>query len=286
MEGASFHLDNFSLKDRDRAIRLCVDFCLNARQHLGPCNLIDVGGGFPIQYVEKSDWQSFLNANVSQLTNPNFRNRDFGICQIGDVISTGILYPDCPEHTSSDFFRALLEHKPEGGLELADLLIRSGVEVCIEPGRSLLDQCGMSVCEIISVKNSTSGALLVVCDMNISHMWDQLIGSEFAVDPILIKRQPAESEKSVTVHLVGNSCLETDVISWRPIALMALPERGDLLCFINTAGYQMDFIESAVHKKPKPERLVAFKLNDQWFWTPDSKHSGIKNRGIPFLPNN
>jgi diaminopimelate decarboxylase len=46
------------------------------------------------------------------------------------------------------------------------------------------------------------------------------------------------------------------VLSWRKIPFPRRPEIGDLLIYLNTAGYQMDSNESEFHQLPLPPKVV------------------------------
>jgi diaminopimelate decarboxylase len=45
---------------------------------------------------------------------------------------------------------------------------------------------------------------------------------------------------------------DDDVISHRLINFSTAPQPGDLLIYINTAGYQMDLLENEFHRHPCP----------------------------------
>ena len=52
---------------------------------------------------------------------------------------------------------------------------------------------------------------------------------------------------STPVFFTGGYCLEQDIILKRTIVLPCLPEIGDIVCFVNTAGYMMHFCETRSH---------------------------------------
>ena len=83
----------------------------------------------------------------------------------------------------------------------------------------------------------------------------------------------SDSDVPTEASIVGNTCLEIDVLSWRKIGFSRLPQAGDILVYPNTAGYQMDSNESEFHRIPLPEKLAAFKKNNTWQYKPDSRYS-------------
>jgi diaminopimelate decarboxylase len=52
------------------------------------------------------------------------------------------------------------------------------------------------------------------------------------------------------------------MVSWRKLRLPRRPVPGDLLVYLNTAGYQMDSNESPFHDLPLPHKAVV-QLDDQ-----------------------
>lgn len=51
----------------------------------------------------------------------------------------------------------------------------------------------------------------------------------------------------VEVFYTGAYCLERDILLKRIIKVPKLPEIGDLVAFVNTAGYMMHFFETEAH---------------------------------------
>ena len=117
----------------------------------------------------------------------------------------------------------------------------------MEPGRSLLDQCGLSIAQVAFRKTDSAGNLLVGLAMNRTQLRSS--SADFLVDPIHIPKQPKENNLSMQSHgyLVGAYCLEQELILKRKLTFQQYPEVGDLIAFPNTAGYMMHFFESEAH---------------------------------------
>ena len=54
------------------------------------------------------------------------------------------------------------------------------------------------------------------------------------------------------------------MITWRKIEFKDTPEKGDLLIYYNTAGYQMDSNESMFHKIPLIEKYIVNKNDNKY----------------------
>jgi len=79
---------------------------------------------------------------------------------------------------------------------------------------------------------------------------------EMMLDPELIsqkKNNPGEA------FLVGNLCLESDVIYKHKTFFDQMPQRGDILAFINTAAYNMDFAENKSIHHSTSEKIAVVK---------------------------
>lgn len=101
------------------------------------------------------------------------------------------------------------------------------------------------------------------------------------VDPVLLPRGGPEDggQGPVGVHLVGNLCLEADLITRRLVFLPALPRAGDLLAFVNTAGYAMDFHAHRAQRQPLARTVAVVGEGDSWRWCMDEDYWPITHPG-------
>jgi len=282
LHGFAFHIDNLTVADRVTSFAQVLPVLLEAREAGYPCYELDIGGGFPVQYISRDDWTAFHHAYVDALVQGTpfmFRDKSFGIGITGaQAPNRGNFYPhDLPAY-GGRFLQAFLDSRPHGHDDtVADLLRRHSIRLTIEPGRALIDQTGLTMCRVRGDKLSSGGDPLLVCGMNVSNLYEQFTGSEYTVDPLLISRTPTDDVfQPFTCYLTGNLCLETDMLSWRPITFPRRPQTGDLLAFANTAGYMMDFAESRMHQMPPPRKVALFEKADGcWAWKLDDEFSRL-----------
>ena len=113
----------------------------------------------------------------------------------------------------------------------------------MEPGRSLLNQVGMTLARVVFRKKDMRDRWLVGLEMNMSQLKSS--SADFLSDPltafITAPYHPVE------LYFTGAYCLEQDIILKRKIALPNLPQIGDIVGFVNTAGYMMHFFETQAH---------------------------------------
>ncbi len=118
-----------------------------------------------------------------------------------------------------------------------------------------------------------SGQYLVHLAMNAGDM--SLEEHGVLVDPVLLPRggtTAAGDGKPVGVHLMGNLCLEGDLITRRLVYLPRLPVAGDLLAFVNTAGYAMDFHAHRAQRQPVARTVAVERRGESWNWCPDEDY--------------
>lgn len=258
--GFSFHINNYSPEDRARAIFPLGTLLLKARKQGSLADIIDIGGGFTTQYVSLKAWLRFMRAHRSKRI-VFFAGRNIAH-----------FYPYASEHPKASFLENILEYKNvRSSATVADFVRQHKIKLFIEPGRSLLDQCGFTVMRVLQVKTVANGQKIVVVAGNINHLSEQWFNSEFLVDPILLRQYARSKTDSCTAFIAGNLCLESDMLAWRAIHFKQTPEKGDLLIFYNTAGYQMDSNESEFNRIPLPRKMVVTKTSSGWSCVPESR---------------
>lgn len=136
----------------------------------------------------------------------------------------------------------------ESNLTFKKYLIETMTMLHLEPGRTLLDQCGICVHHILDKKDD-----MIVIDGNMYSLGS--IGQEMAHDP----RTPTLSDDSIgdtEYDIYGNLCLEADKIFSRKISLPGHIAIGDIIIFVNTAAYFSDFSDSQPIKHTDRKEIV------------------------------
>jgi len=141
-----------------------------------------------------------------------------------------------------------------------------------EPGRALVDQCGTVLARVLDVRHDADGCVLVQLDLNARDV--SLEEHGVAVDPILLPLhpQPPTASGGVGAYLLGNLCLEADLITRRLVRLPAVPTPGDLLAFPNTAGYFMDFSADHALQQRIARTVVVRRDGTGWRWCLDEEY--------------
>jgi diaminopimelate decarboxylase len=248
LEGFGFHLAGYEPRPRTDLAGELVRLCRRARAMGLRPDRISIGGGFPVDYVSALDWRRFTTAD-----RPGHYHADKTFAG---------RYPYHSPTAGADALRAILTGIPAGERQpLAELLRAARIRLLIEPGRALLDQAGCTVFTVQGVKERDGYAILTVDGTSLS-LSEQWFNSEFLPDPVLVPAGGAAPDPSVSdpatypACVGGATCLESDLLTWRKIPFPARPAVGDLLVYLNTAGYQMDSNESPFHELPLPPKVV------------------------------
>ena len=250
--GLHFHLDGYSTQQRGKALSDCIDLANELAEHGHEIDFIDIGGGILINYLQsEQEWTNFdknLREQVATAEgNLTFNNNGLGYELInGNVERSLKTYPYFNKINGADFLREVLDFKKERDLKSnAQRLKENNYQIRIEPGRSLLNQIGMTIAKVAHRKKDSKGQWLVGLEMNMSQMMSS--SEDFLLDPYLIHQENLQKDENVEVFFTGAYCLERDVLLKRKISLPQLPEIGDYVAFVNTAGYMMHFFETEAH---------------------------------------
>lgn len=258
MEGFSFHLSGYETHPRAQLAHDTLELCSAARALGHPADRISIGGGFPVDYVSAADWDLFTRA---QGPDDYHGSRSF---------TTADFYPYHSPVAGADALRAVLAARPAGGgAPLAARLRAAGVRLLLEPGRALLDRAGCTVFRVQGVKERGGYGIVTVDGTSLS-LSEQWFGSEYLPDPVLLPGRPGH-EEPYRACVGGATCLEQDLLTWRKIVLPRRPHPGDLLVYLNTAGYQMDSNESPFHDLPLPPKAVVEDVGGRVRWRLDRR---------------
>ncbi len=279
--GAAYHLDTTGVEEKARALEQCVLFMDACRARGLSPRALDIGGGFGVAYVGEAEewerWTTALTEAVLGVRPPlTWRGHGYGLRNEGGTVrGAAALYPAYRPTAGPGYLDELLtQPAPVLGRPPSTLLLEHLHDLYIEPGRSLVDQCGLTLARVLDVRpvDTESGHHLVHLAMNAGDM--SLEEHGVLVDPVLLPRGEAAAGdgQPVGVHLTGNLCLEGDLITRRTVFLPRLPRAGDVLAFVNTAGYAMDFHAHHAQRQPVARTVAVDRRGASWNWCPDEDY--------------
>ena len=238
--GVHAHLHGYAAADRSAALRECM-VLIDALTDAGHTpEFIDIGGGVPMRYLEHEqqwrDWQDAIGQQRAGYAEPMTWKAD-------PLENT---YPYWQEPTRGTWLEQVLRDGVAEGLR------ERGLRLHLEPGRSLLDGCGVILARVAFVKTRSDGVPLVGLEMNRTQC--RTTSDDYLTDPVLVKRTPDGAP--LEAFLVGAYCIEDELILRRKIRFPHGVAAGDIVAIPNAAGYFMHILESASHQIPLAKNVV------------------------------
>lgn len=292
LRGLAFHLTSGGVRERLAAFETLVDLHVSAQRVGLEPTIVNIGGGFAVRYLaDPADWDAYLSALKRGLLGQGpaitWNGEGFGLAvQEGRIAGTGRLPHFGLRHDGPAELEAFLTSRMTsfGRREVATFLAENELELHLEPGRALLDQTGLTLARVSFVKRTPAGARLVGLDANASSL--DTGDREFFTDPIVLLRTgtaspegalPAEGGTRdepgpVGAYLGGNLCHPGDLLTRHLTRLDRLPAPGDAVAFVNTAGYTMDFRESATLLQRTAAKVALTWTGGRWRWWRDEDY--------------
>lgn len=277
------HIDRYDVGERACAARYLLRIADRASHFGHKVQGIDLGGGILMRYLEsESQWKAFNKALVDSVRGDHppitYLSDGLGFYNVdGEVRGNADLYPSWNPISKERFIAAILDDTANGiegvsGKPLHKELTDRGLKLFFEPGRALLDNTGVTLARVAFRKKDTLGNLLVGLNMNRFNL--RPFRAEFCVDPFLVPcgETPEGAPESSSgnslsglgvlpnasdgAFLVGCLCSESDTIFRRRIKLEQTPNAGDIIFFVNTAGYLAHHLEVSTHGNPLPRNVL------------------------------
>lgn len=252
LDGLHFHLNGYSAEDRIAAISQTLPLIADIRESDGTDFFLDIGGGIPMNYLADADqwglWTSELDKALAGQRPPITQHNDSLGRKTDPKGGAGSVdsYPVAQGLVQTDWMRTILQAK-DGDRTIAARLRDAGVSLRCEPGRSLLDGCGMTVARVAFCKADSLGVPVIGVQMNRTQSRSGF--AEFALDPLMVPGAAPRGE-AIEGYLAGTYCTESEWLTRRKMAFPLGVCPGDLMVFPNTAGYLMHFLESRSHQFP------------------------------------
>jgi diaminopimelate decarboxylase len=273
--GLSYHLDTIGLSEKAVALEQCLAALDRCRERGHQPRSLDIGGGFGVNYLaDGAQWDGYTSELALSVLGKRppltWDGHGYGLRnEAGKVRGTLALYPAYRPLSGAGYLDRRLGTVPTAyGTELGSLLLDDMYDLDIEPGRALLDQCGLVLSSVAEVRTGGDGDVLVRLAMNARDV--SLEEHGVLMDPVLLGGVPDSGPTGV--YLLGNLCLEADLITRRKVFLPRLPRPGDLLAFVNTAGYFMDFSSTRALFQPNARTVAAWESGGRWRWCLDDEY--------------
>jgi diaminopimelate decarboxylase len=280
--GFSFHFNAGDYIRRGPAIEKCLELTFAAMEMgLSPRG-IDIGGGYRIRYAEsQDDWNAYIEELKSSVLGKR-SSLTWNDSGLGYSSENGLLKgaPNFMEHYHKDDghedLASVIDEKLPAfdNQSLAQILSDSLLELYIEPGRALLDQCGITLAKVNFSKLSMQGQNLAMLDMNRTNI--NATQLKLMTDPIILYRNNDRTPCDNGVIYAGNLCLTHDMIQYQKTFPDYNPSTDDVVAFINTAAYQMDFAETNVLQQRIAQKIAVTETSSGFKWALDEIYNPMR----------
>lgn len=278
--GFSWHSSAARDEQRIAAIENLLSLTYMANQKgLSPSS-INIGGGFPIMHADScKEWADYIiaikSAVMGKIPPQTWNGNGLGFRNEKGALSGGAMFMDhAPfDARGEDLERRLNYRLPSfGNARFADIVRDSLLSLSIEPGAAMVDQCGITLGRVEYTKTSAHGETLVGLGMNRSNLHSDHY--KILCEPVILTPdtgRPANAGNK-GVYYIGNLCLSYDMLQYNKTYPNILPQTGDIVAFMNTAPYRMDFTESETLMQSVAQKIAVTNINDKWECVPDEDY--------------
>jgi diaminopimelate decarboxylase len=274
--GLAFHLDTIEIREKTTAISETLKLFFKSCDAGFTPKILNIGGGFRVNYLaSKQEWNDSISelkdSIVGKIPQLTWGRHSYGAHLENKTLRGGPnIYDFYNETVGADYLDALLAMPLDDfeGRAIGEFLSENMITLYIEPGSSLLAGAGLTMARVEFLKESSENELLVGLDIKKS---DIFMGQELFVDPIILSPNPNTNHSEF--YMLGNLCLENDVLCMRKIFSTSTPQRGDIFVFANTAGYFMDFnATNSIMHNPAQKLAVYQNAVGDLEWTLDKNY--------------
>ncbi|WP_234998650.1 alanine racemase [Demequina sp. NBRC 110057] len=257
IEGIHFHLNAYSAEERAAVLREALPWADALREAGHDVGFIDIGGGIPMSYLEdRAQWRAFWERLAQDAHGTlTWRGDRLGLTDPSASRPSPSVYPYWQRKVRGPWMLDVLRAHGLERRTLAEEIAARGLELRCEPGRSVLDGCGLTLASVAFRKATSDGIPLVGLHMNRTQV--RSTSADFMVDPRWVRPSGAgEASPAFDGFLVGAYCVEDELILRRRLRFPDGVARGDIAAFVNTGGYLMHILESASHQLPLAATVV------------------------------
>lgn len=237
-----------------------VELGLALRARTGSCPILNLGGGFPVNYLDRPAWDA-LRRRLAARDGFGWNGTTGGLRVGADGVLDTSRWHGTAFHSpwpKAAMLKAILQGRVqvEGrALGAREALASLGEpELMVEPGRSIVEDAGITLCTVAQVRRVASVHNLVTVEMGITSHADALL--EGGANRWQLLGGAAESEPFET-FIAGNLCFSGDLLTPFKTSLHRRPRRGDTLVLRDTGAYSGHFLASNANAFPRPARILA-----------------------------
>jgi len=239
-----------------------------------PPRLLDLGGGWPVNFLSEEGWQALVKRLHRQVTadspvaewvtwdgHPMGASRQGMATYAGPTPWTGKAYW-APHPGAAMLDHVLAAPLSSGGTFREALASLGSPMLIVEPGRSLMATAGVTLAEAMTTK-PVMGHSVVALDLGINNHGTNLLAPDVFPAAVL---PPRPDDAPVEAFLAGRLCFGGDMITTAKVTLNRLPRRGDRLAIFFTGAYSADHFASHSCGFPLPAKVAVDREGNWELW--------------------
>jgi diaminopimelate decarboxylase len=238
------------------------------------CEIINIGGGFPISYVSREEWDRHMDriregylaaqkGNQSRIFIWNNRTGGFETGKDGMLDTShwndDKFYSPYPKEKMVEAIlkgRVTVNGKDINTVEALKALGEPAL--VIEPGRSLVGDAAVTLARVSQVRKIGKWHNLVTLEMGVTNFGEALVYMPVNRWEIVTDHDRKDPEP-FEAFVGGNLCFSGDMLAKYKISFQRKPVRGDIVLIRDTGSYGPQFFASNANSFPRPARvLVSF----------------------------
>lgn len=239
-----------------------------------PVQILNLGGGFPVSYVDKRTW-SFLKTSLKKQLIPGHER---GAAWEG---LTGGFKPDPKtgrwdfSHWSGEKFytadpkEKMLAKLIKGKISFQgeEVSFQEAIrqvgnpKIMVEPGRAIVGDAGITLARVAGVRTVAGRQPLVTLELGIVNHGTGLVEPDLYPWTLANDRQRRD-RRPFKAFVAGQLCFSGDMLSRYPVSFPRKPRRNDLAVIEKTGAYAPTFFASTANGFPLPQIIVMDHLQN------------------------
>jgi len=237
----------------------------------GHCRVINIGGGFPVRYVEKKTWNYIvkrIKAGYKQAQKGDMRRVFVWHDGLAGFASEGDTHLHLDRWTGERFYTDLPKEQMLAALLKSEIVVhKKSVKavkalkelgepmLVIEPGRSVAEDSGVTLARVGIVRKVAHDHNLMTLELGITHHGESLIEKPVK-QWMIVNDYQRKDKKPFETFIGGNLCFSGDMISKYKVFLQRKPQRGDIILIHNTGAYTSSLFSANSNSFPRPDRIL------------------------------
>ncbi len=233
------------------------------REEMGSCPVINIGGGFPVSYLDEDMWEKFKQmVREGHLAS---REGDMSKLMSWDDDMSGFS-SDLSRWVGEKFYSPYPKEKMLEAILTGQITVRGrsintvealkdlgSPEIMVEPGRAITEDAGVSLAKVGHIRRVAGGHNLVTLEMGVMDHCDALVEQGPRQWGLA---EATDNSEAFETFLGGNLCFSGDMIATFKVTLPGRPRRGDVLISYDTGAYCSWFMSSNTNSFPRPPRVL------------------------------